>query len=89
MRGAAAWAPHALGFARSLSGARAQRVVQPALVDGTPGLVLAPHGRLMRVLKFTVARDRIVSIDVIGDPERLRALVLSIPPLQTPERESE
>jgi RNA polymerase sigma factor (sigma-70 family) len=89
VRGAAAWAPQALGFARSLSGARAQHAVQPALVDGVPGLVLAPNGRLLRVLKFTIARDRIVSIDVIGDPERLRALSLSAPHLQLHQREPE
>lgn len=83
VRGAAAWAPQALGFARAL------RAVQPALVDGAPGLVLAPRGRLMRVLTFTIAHDRVVSIDVIGDPERLRALELSVPPLQTPRRERE
>jgi RNA polymerase sigma-70 factor (ECF subfamily) len=87
VRGAAVWAPQALGFARSLGAARALRAVQPALVDGAPGLVLAPRGRLMRVLKFTIARDRVISLDVIGDPGRLRALELSVPPLETRQRE--
>jgi len=87
VRGAAVWAPQALGFARALRGGRALRAVQPALVDGAPGLVLAPRGRLMRVLKFTIAHDRVVSIDVIGDPERLRALELSVPQLSTLQRE--
>jgi RNA polymerase sigma-70 factor (ECF subfamily) len=89
VRGAAAWAPHALGFARSLGGARAQSAVQPALIDGAPGLVLAPNGRLLRVLTFTFARDRIVSIDVIGDPVRLRTLSLSAPHLQSHQRKPE
>jgi RNA polymerase sigma-70 factor (ECF subfamily) len=79
VRGAAAWASQAVGFAQSLRGAQALRGVQPALVDGTPGLVLAPRGRLRRVLKFTIARDRVVSVDVIGDPDRLRALALTVP----------
>ena len=89
VRGAAAWAPQALGFARSLGGARAQSAVQPALIDGAPGLVLAPNGRLLRVLTFTFARDRIVSIDVIGDPVRLRTLSLSAPHLQSHQRKPE
>lgn len=87
VRGAAAWAPQALGFARALRGAGALRAVQPALVDGAPGLVLAPRGRLMRVLKFAIAHDRILSVDVIGDPERLRALELSVEHFQTRRRE--
>ena len=86
VRGAAAWAPQAMGFARSLRAGGALAAVQPALVDGVPGLVLAPRGRLVRVLKFTIARDRVLSVDVIGDPERLRALELSVAPLHTPER---
>jgi RNA polymerase sigma-70 factor (ECF subfamily) len=48
------------------------------MVDGTPGLVMAPHGRLLRALAFTFAGDRVTSIDVIGDPARLRRLDLSL-----------
>lgn len=87
VRGAAAWAPNAIGFAQSLNAARALGAVQPALVDGAPGLVFAPRGRLVRVLRFTIAHDRVVSLDVIGDPERLRALDLSVPQPQTLRRE--
>ena len=78
-RGAAAWATSAIGFARSLAGANSLRAVQAALIDGVPGLVLAPRGHLRRVLKFSVANDRIVSVDIIGDPDRLRELTLSVP----------
>ncbi|HEY0778917.1 MAG TPA: sigma-70 family RNA polymerase sigma factor [Gemmatirosa sp.] len=80
VRGAAVWAPQALaGFARAVRAARGPDRVQPALVDGVPGLILAPHGRLRRALRFTFAHDRVVAIDVIGDPERLRALTLAVP----------
>ena len=90
VRGAAVWAPQALaGFARALRAVRGPHAVQPALVDGVPGLVLAPRGRLLRVLQFTCAHDRVVAIDIIGDPERLRALELSVPSLQTLRREPE
>jgi hypothetical protein len=41
------------------------------------------------VLTFTFARDRIVSIDVIGDPVRLRTLSLSAPHLQSHQRKPE
>ena len=82
VRGAAGWAPQALaGFARAVRAARGPHAVQPALVDGVPGLILAPHGRLTRALRFTFAHARVVAIDVIGDPERLRALALAVPPL--------
>jgi RNA polymerase sigma factor (sigma-70 family) len=78
VRGAEAWATQALTGARAM--ARAVEFVQPIVVDGEPGLVFAPRGRLVRVLKFTIANDRIVAVDLIGDSARLRALELSTPP---------
>ncbi|MEV4599260.1 sigma-70 family RNA polymerase sigma factor [Amycolatopsis sp. NPDC049253] len=54
------------------------RDTQVALVDGAPALVLAPRGRLEVVLTFTFDGDRITAIDVVGDPERLRALEISV-----------
>ncbi|WP_329372159.1 sigma-70 family RNA polymerase sigma factor [Streptomyces sp. NBC_00669] len=44
----------------------------PALVDGSVGLVMAPLGRLVLALAFTVDGGRITAIDVVADPERLR-----------------
>jgi RNA polymerase sigma factor (sigma-70 family) len=55
------------------------RVARPALVDGAPGLVVAPRGRLELALAFGVEGGRIVEIDVIADPERLRELDLAVP----------
>ena len=46
----------------------------PALIEGTLGLVIAPQGRLFRVLRFTLADEKIVAIEVIGNPDRLRQL---------------
>jgi len=51
---------------------------QPALVNGAVGVLVAPGGRLVVVLTFTVTADRIVEIDVVADPERLRQLDLAV-----------
>ncbi|MDG4862167.1 RNA polymerase subunit sigma-70, partial [Streptomyces sp. T-3] len=51
---------------------------EPALVDGVVGAVVAPYGRLSLVLTFRIERGRIVEYEVIGDPERLRRLVLGV-----------
>jgi RNA polymerase sigma-70 factor (ECF subfamily) len=70
VRGAAAVANRA-----AKGGARA---AQPALVDGAVGVIVAPRGRLLMVLGFTITRGKIVEIDAIADPERLRRLDLAI-----------
>lgn len=72
VRGAATWAQQALHFSQ------AARFARPALVDGVLGAVLAPRGRLLRVLKLTILSGKIVEMDVIADPERLSELELSI-----------
>src|ERR1700754_19287 len=75
------------GTATDLHGARAvseetrmfahrARSAEVALVDGTPGIVVAPRGRLVVVLRVTVEHDRITEIEVIGDPRRLDTLDL-------------
>lgn len=47
-----------------------------ARIDGVPGLVVAPGGRLELVLRIAVVDGRIAEVDVIGDPERLATLAL-------------
>ena len=74
IRGARNWAKGALAYAR------AARFIQPALINGAVGLVLAPRGRLLRVLTFEFAGGRIHSAKVIADPARLRALNLGVLP---------
>ncbi len=54
------------------------RFAEPALVDGTVGVVVAPHGRLVLALTFTVRDGRITGYDVIADPGRLRQLDLAV-----------
>ncbi len=56
-------------------GARAAR---PALVDGEAGVVVAPCGRLLIVLRFRARDGKIVEIDAIADPARLRRLDLTV-----------
>jgi RNA polymerase sigma-70 factor (ECF subfamily) len=55
--------------------------VVPALVNGAAGAVVAPRGRVMSVMSFTVTRGQIVQIDALVDPARLARLGLSLPPL--------
>ena len=49
---------------------------QPALVDGSPGAVWAPGGRPRGVFVFTCRGGKIVELEVIADPRRIRALDL-------------
>jgi len=51
---------------------------QPALVNGAAGLVWAPGGRPRVVFGITIARGKIVEIDLVADPERLRQLDLTV-----------
>jgi RNA polymerase sigma-70 factor (ECF subfamily) len=72
IHGAEAWAKQAIQAAR---GARLARV---AMVEGSVGLLVAPRGRLFRVLRFTFAKGRIAAMEVIGDPERLRTIEVGV-----------
>ncbi|POX39118.1 RNA polymerase subunit sigma-70 [Streptomyces sp. Ru73] len=77
------------GAAPVLSGARAvaegtlvlgrrARFAEPALVDGAPGIVVAPYGRLLLVLTLTVEAGRISAYEVIADQARLARLDLAV-----------
>jgi RNA polymerase sigma-70 factor (ECF subfamily) len=65
LHGAAVWAPNAVAFASRVQHA------QLALVDGRVGIVLAPAGKLSRVLSIDIDNGLITRLDVIADPERL------------------
>ena len=71
-RGAAAAA------GRALAGARFAQVSLPALINGTPGVVIATNGMPISLLAFTVTDARITAIDVIDDPGRLAAADLAV-----------
>ncbi len=61
---------------QALLGARGGGFVQPALVNGAPGVVVAINGRPVSVFSFTIRRGKIVEIDILADPARLRHLDL-------------
>ncbi len=72
IRGALAVANQALTFSRLA------RFSRPALVNGSAGLVTAPGGKPYAVMGFTVARGKIVEIDILADPARLRRLDMAV-----------
>jgi RNA polymerase sigma-70 factor (ECF subfamily) len=47
-----------------------------ALIDGSPGAVWAPGGVPRVVFSFAIADDKIVELEVLADPERIRELEL-------------
>jgi RNA polymerase sigma-70 factor (ECF subfamily) len=71
LRGAEAVARGALGFSRGAPHAR------PVLVNGAAGLVVMPRGRPVAVGGVTIRNGKIVAIDILADPERLRELDLT------------
>jgi RNA polymerase sigma factor (sigma-70 family) len=54
------------------------RVARPALIDGAAGAVWAPGGKPLVVFDFAIAGGKIVAIELIADPDRLRRLDLTI-----------
>ena len=71
-RGAAAVARQAL------IGALPTAHLHPALVNGAAGAVVTVNGRPFAVLGFTVTEGRIVEIDAIADPERVRRIAAAV-----------
>lgn len=51
--------------------------VRPALINAAAGVVVAPRGRPVSVMAFTVRDGQIVAIDVLADPDRLQQLGLT------------
>ena len=56
--------------------ARAAVVV---LIDGVPGIAVAPAGRVEALLQIGIEDGRIQTIDIVGDGDRLRSAVLTLP----------
>jgi RNA polymerase sigma-70 factor (ECF subfamily) len=71
VRGASRWAPQFIALSRGL------RFVQPALIDGSVGLIFAPRGTLSRALTFTFANAKVARVEVLADPARLRELEIA------------
>ncbi len=74
VRGAEAVAKQALAFLRRQGPAV---VTRPALVNGAVGRVVFREGRPLAVMGFTVSDGKIVAIDILADPGRLRELDLA------------
>ena len=72
LRGAAAVAGQALGYAQlGLD-------IRPALINGVAGAVAFLHGEPFSIGAVTVRNGKIVELDFLSDPERLRRLDLTI-----------
>ncbi|HWM74223.1 MAG TPA: sigma-70 family RNA polymerase sigma factor [Nocardioides sp.] len=68
VRGAAAVASGAITF-QGIA-----RVSRPVLVDGVAGVAVIVDGKIASLAAFTVVDDRIVEIDIVNDPKRLRGV---------------
>ena len=72
VRGAAAVASQSLSYAsRGL-------LAQPALINGVAGAITIRNGRPISVGAFTVRGGKVVALDILADPARLRQLDLTI-----------
>jgi RNA polymerase sigma-70 factor (ECF subfamily) len=72
LHGAAAVASHGLRVHQPSA------LLRPALVNGAAGAVATVGGQPVAVIGFTISHGKIVEIDVIADPERLRRLDLAV-----------
>jgi len=71
VRGASAVAGQALSFASLAPTSR------PALVNGAAGMVSIVRGRVFAVMGCTVTDGKIVAMDILADPDRLKAVDVS------------
>lgn len=72
VRGSRAVAEEIIVFGRNA------QFAETALINGNPGIVVAPTGRLHRALAFSFEADRINAYELIGDAERLAGLELAL-----------
>ena len=79
------------GAAREIRGAQAvarvarhyllgrAQFAQPVLVDGTVGVVVAPRGRLLFLLRLMIRGGKIAEIEAIADSAHLHQMRLAVP----------
>jgi RNA polymerase sigma factor (sigma-70 family) len=72
IHGALNWARGAVAFSQMA------RAMRPALINGSVGLVWAPKGGVLRVVRFAFARGKIARAEAIADPARLGQLDVTI-----------
>jgi RNA polymerase sigma factor (sigma-70 family) len=63
---------------QALLGAVPGAELHPALVNGAAGVVITVGGRPFAVMGFTVADDKIIEIDAIADPDRVRRIAADV-----------
>jgi RNA polymerase sigma-70 factor (ECF subfamily) len=73
VRGAVAVASQAATYAKL------SPFVHPAIVNGVPGVIVAPRGKVYSIMAFTVHHGKIIAIDSLVDPDRLTRLDLVLP----------
>ena len=73
IHGARNWAQGAIAFSKGL------QFIQPAIIDGSVGLIWAPHGSLFRALVLKISEGRIIQVEIVGDPGRLQELDIGLP----------
>ena len=56
------------------------RFAQLVLVDGAVGIVVAPRGRLLLLLRLTIRGGKIAEIEAVADPAHLHQLRLAVLP---------
>ncbi|UWZ86353.1 sigma-70 family RNA polymerase sigma factor [Occallatibacter riparius] len=71
VHGASTWAGEAVKQAKGA------RYAHPALINGDVGLVIAPRGRLFRLLRFAFRDERISEVQVVGNRTVLDTFELS------------
>jgi RNA polymerase sigma factor (sigma-70 family) len=74
IHGAENWARGAMAFSEAMR----SPFIQPALVDGAVGLVIAQAGRLFRALRFTIERGKITHVDIVTKPARLEKMEVQV-----------
>jgi RNA polymerase sigma-70 factor (ECF subfamily) len=78
IRGARAVAGQALGGGTGGERVRETAELVPVLVNGAAGVVVTIKGRPFTVMAFTVTDGRIVAMDIIADPERVRRIAAPV-----------
>jgi RNA polymerase sigma-70 factor (ECF subfamily) len=53
-------------------------VLHPVLINGAAGVVVTVKGQPFSVLAFTIVEGKIVEIDAIADPERVRRIAADV-----------
>ena len=63
---------------QALIGAVPGSELHPALINGVAGVVITVRGRPFAVMGFTVTNRKIVEIDAIADPERVKRIAAAV-----------